>query len=472
MKKRTYLVFCSVLIVLAVFFFLNQRLDSVEADSNDNVFGWAWSENIGWISFNSTNCDSNGDGLADTGNYPQCPSGALSPIPNYGIHIDTNPGPDYGLFSGYAWSENIGWVSFNQFQLTGCPSGSCEARYDSATDQVSGWARALAAPEAGINSGGWDGWIKLRGNLYGAWIEDIAVPNPDEFRNWAWGGDDAPGVAPEGDEVIGWVSFNCKEGGYDETTGTIYDICGSSNYKVMTSLAPAVNNPPTAIPQPIAPPDYCVPVGLYQTLSWVFDDPDGDSQSAYQIVLEDVSSGATRGCPNASDTKVSVPCGDGQTCSCTAIGLEYGKTYRWSALEVWDDGDLKNDVPIIPDSQFFTPLYAYPVVDFDWQPPMPAVGQSVQFCSTTIDPPCPSPPPDRTLCFDPGGCSWLWYIPDFSYATGSNPIIENPIGRFTTEGNKDIELTVTNVTTGNFCSLSKSLFGELPLPEWKEITPF
>ena len=73
------------LIIFVVFgFFI---FGKVNAGTTDNVSGWAWSENIGWISFNNTT----GGGTT-----------------NYGVNIN----PSTGVFSGYAWSENIGWIDF------------------------------------------------------------------------------------------------------------------------------------------------------------------------------------------------------------------------------------------------------------------------------------------------------------------------------------------------------------------------
>ena len=63
-----------------------------------NMNGFAWSETIGWISFNS------GD------------SGTCTPA-TYGVSIDED-----GYLEGYAWSENIGWIQFGG--LSGFPSGS------------------------------------------------------------------------------------------------------------------------------------------------------------------------------------------------------------------------------------------------------------------------------------------------------------------------------------------------------------
>ncbi|MFA5042360.1 MAG: hypothetical protein WC507_02840 [Candidatus Paceibacterota bacterium] len=60
----------------------------ISSDSNGNLSGWAWSENYGWISFSSSTDDS---------------------IYDYGVKVSTSTGE----FDGYAWSENIGWISFN-----------------------------------------------------------------------------------------------------------------------------------------------------------------------------------------------------------------------------------------------------------------------------------------------------------------------------------------------------------------------
>jgi len=63
----------------------------VFSDADGNLFGWAWSENFGWICFNcltDNSCASSGD---------------------YKVTVDQ----DTGEFNGYAYSENIGWISFN-----------------------------------------------------------------------------------------------------------------------------------------------------------------------------------------------------------------------------------------------------------------------------------------------------------------------------------------------------------------------
>lgn len=133
--------------------------------------GYAWSETIGWISLSG---------------------------PGYGLVADETT----GLISGYAWSEHVGWVSANQSELVGCPlssSSPCEARIN-ASEQLTGWLRVLSGgtPE----SGGFTGWIRLRGTrtdivtglsfTYGPYI--TAAGN---MSGYGWGS-----------TVVGWVDFS------------------------------------------------------------------------------------------------------------------------------------------------------------------------------------------------------------------------------------------------------------------------
>ncbi len=164
-----------------------------EAGTADNVSGYAWSENIGWISFNSTN-----DGSAVS----------------YGVNLDTTNRATGGTgnFSGNAWSENIGWISFNRLD-TGTPpfapfSGATGpiAQVDWATGKVTGWARALS----GVGSvGGWDGWIKLSDDSIPVWNGRGVKISGNNFSGLAWGGADGTGIAG----VVGWIDFAPTVGG-------------------------------------------------------------------------------------------------------------------------------------------------------------------------------------------------------------------------------------------------------------------
>ena len=188
------------LITFLVFSFF--AFGKVEAGTTDNVSGFAWSENIGWISFNCTN--------------PELPVPRCSN--DYGVKID----PSTGIFSGYAWSENIGWISFNVGELTGCPSGTCQAQLTFATKQVSGWAKVLSN----------NSWIRLRDTNYGvSWNNST-----QELEGWAWS-----------DTDVGWISFNrtncdANKDGLSDGTPVGCPSAGTpiSNYKVLTSFTLAL----------------------------------------------------------------------------------------------------------------------------------------------------------------------------------------------------------------------------------------
>lgn len=154
----------------------------VEADSADPVSGHAWSPNTGWVSFNCTN-DSCGSS-------------------DFGVSVGS--GAFTRLLSGHAWSSNLGWISFESSDLTGCPSGTCSARMNTGTGELSGWAKALSAE--GAEAGGWGGWIKLRGATYGV------LANGVKWTGYAWGGGAVTGTGEMspyigGTAETGWVSF-------------------------------------------------------------------------------------------------------------------------------------------------------------------------------------------------------------------------------------------------------------------------
>jgi hypothetical protein len=135
---------------------------TTNAGQEDKMNGWAWSSNVGWISFNCTNTISCG-------------------TVDYGVDVDS-----FGNLSGYAWSSNVGWVDF---------SGTS---YDSSTGALSGDANFLSADE---ESDGWDdGTLRLSDNIpvsYGP----ILNSTTDIFEGYAWGSD-----------VVGWVDFNTSYG--------------------------------------------------------------------------------------------------------------------------------------------------------------------------------------------------------------------------------------------------------------------
>lgn len=156
-----FLIFAFILI--AVWNLNAKEINNVFANGNENnITGWGWSDNIGWISFNCENTNSC--------NYI-----------SYGVKSDNQ-----GNVSGYAWSDNIGWISFNKNDVSGCPSGTCKIKITGSS--VDGWAKALSA-----DANGWDGWINLKTNpSYGiSYTQQTGF-----FSGYAWGSN-----------VVGWVDF-------------------------------------------------------------------------------------------------------------------------------------------------------------------------------------------------------------------------------------------------------------------------
>ena len=181
------------LFIATAIILLLSPLAVVHAASSDNVTGYAWSSNIGWVSLNCTNDTSCGTN-------------------SYGVNMASD-----GTLTGYAWSPNIGWISFNSADTTGCPSGTCQATYTTSTGKVTGWARAVSGEDANVNdNGGWTGWISLSDTNYGVTISSC------NWSGYAWGS--GPSTGPNLDTgVIGWLSFSGTTG-----DGHTYGVVGGA----------------------------------------------------------------------------------------------------------------------------------------------------------------------------------------------------------------------------------------------------
>ena len=428
-KLLWLILFLGILIVPILLFFNNYKAKEVNAGTGHNVSGYAWSENIGWISFNNTS----GGGSTD-----------------YGVDINETT----GIFSGYAWSENIGWITFNAEgtdpgnDLTGCPSGDCLAKVES-NYEVSGWARALAY------GGGWDGWIKLRGVNYGVSI------NGAEFEGWAWGGDDSDSTA-----VIGWISFNCN----NPETPT---ACSDSDYKVITSFV--FNQPPQVQSPEIEYEKYCKILagqGLVG-FKWIYQDDDNDNESGFDFRVNDINNvndlnyevnrtygslNNLSGSVNTQSVLVKSPL--------EADKIAFGKTYYWWA-RVWDNRG--GDSGWIAGPPVTTDNHAWPWPDFDPSPQNPSVDQVVEFI-------------DISKCYNVGGSEYdcqnggagVSYKWDFDYDEAEGFTLDstykgNATTTYSVSQPYDVMLRITD--DAGVCSIIKEVGVTLPLPEWEETAP-
>ena len=202
---------------LLIMFFLGFGAASANAAT---LNGWAWTETFGWISFNS--------GDAGAGGGP------------YAVSINSS-----GDFSGYAWSEYLGWVSFNASDVPASCSASPQARLNTSTGAVTGWAYAMVY---GSSS---NGCIELSGANHAS--PDASgnggvtyIPSTGKFAGYAWGGDTVTKAGP------GWIQFNptvsspadsvvcfstdCGYAGTSGITGTCNAITPYQNIQPNTSV--------------------------------------------------------------------------------------------------------------------------------------------------------------------------------------------------------------------------------------------
>jgi hypothetical protein len=399
--KNIFAFILAISITAGAGFYLNLRIpeDVANASSSQNVSGFAWSENVGWISFNSLNCTTDPRPAG-------CPTGS---VPDYGVNIDAST----GIFSGHAWSENAGWISFDRAE-TGTPPGSPYngsetyiAKLNTGTNQVSGWARALIGKDPA--SAGWDGWIKLSGS----WANGVVYSPASCYLNgFAWGAD-----------VIGWTKFQ----------GTAQN---GSPYGVLYHC------PPTAEGLVSVAPDYCN-VGPAYSFRWTFKDVNpGDSQTAYQVqVFEGSTLIKDSGKISSSSNTYAPPSGI----------FAYNKTYSWQ-LKVWDSTDLSS--AWISGGSFTTLKHQPPTPDFTWvtdpddEHELTFTDQSEAFGGSSV-------------------ASRSWIFPDGSPGTSS---ASSQTVTFSSTGTKNIYLKVTD-TDGYACPVTKSV-GVRKKFNWKEILPW
>ena len=426
----------------------------VNAGAEHNVSGYAWSENIGWISFNSINCDTDQNGFIDSGDCDG--DNATISVINYGVNIDQTT----GKFSGYAWSENIGWISFERSD-TGvpplddpCPDGACTAKIDNVGNlgisdvNIIGWAKVLA------HDGGWDGWIRFDHGKE----NEVSISSNGDFYGWAWS-----------DMVVGWISFNSSD-----TDSTILYKGEFQHF----------NQPPSANNLSVIQLNYCDVFSPTAILSWSFADPDigfGDTQSAYQIQVDNNSDFSSL----EIDTGKVLSSSNSRTTS--SGDLDYNATYYWR-LKVWDSFDAFSfdwiyppspiGFPTIkPGTPFSAPVHAYPYPDFTHSPANPPVGATVNFTDNSK---CYSAPSNTEYdCKNGGAIQYAW---DFDYiVTEGFTEDSNVKGNVTTsfDGAKDsydvrLKIIDNSFSPSKFCVRGGDgpvKIKSIRLPKWKEVSP-
>ena len=415
--KTPIFIFSSCLAIFIVFLFFG--VPKASAAAPFDVTGYAWSSNIGWISFNGTTDDG----------Y------------SYGVVIDSD-----GKFSGYAWSSNIGWISFNPCDVGSCGSSAKIADLTEHNSIITGWARALNYGD------GWDGCISLSGTATDGSSYGVRFNAPKgEFSGYAWGSD-----------VIGWISFNCSDVG----------VCGQSDYKVGSKFLAKPMNLSESLDVP------CCQCRIPK-LSW--DTMLYDASTAYDYEVKIIGTSVDK--TKTSASKSWTP-GCSKCCTVSPYdSVSWNAPHKWqvrvkrTADSNWSDWS---------DEKTFTTLkHCYPQPQFILKPENPSAGEIVQLCSTAVGNCSSTPPADLSYCYttavpdtNPSSCSgntfkWTFSDPaDIQFVPGSSNSSENPqiIFKKPESGGTLISLNITD-GDGYSCTSTMSTKVNYPLPGWKEIKP-
>lgn len=198
LKSKTNLLLLIAIAFVSIFF-ISRSTEPVEAQSMTlepgDVSGFAWmGQNIstgasvaegggGWLSFN---CKPDYCATSD-----------------WGVTMDLSETSTKGEFSGQGWSNNYGWLSFEEDDVSSCWTDShlvvtqftAKAFIIDGADEatIRGWAKFTAGDDV---TDGWDGCVSFDGIYNRSYID---MTN-GSIHGWAWGGN-----------VVGWVSFNNPE---------------------------------------------------------------------------------------------------------------------------------------------------------------------------------------------------------------------------------------------------------------------
>jgi hypothetical protein len=344
----------------------------------------------------------------------------------YGVTLKSD-----GFLEGYAWSENVGWISFNPLDLGGCPSGDCEAKIDINTEKFSGWAKVLNSGE----------WISLSGNTGDGGEYGIELVG-NEFQGWAWGGD-----------VIGWISLNCQN----------QDTCSQSNYNVSIDLS-AIS--PEIIFEEINESSYCNQSTPPVWLDWLYIN-NGSTPEKIDIQI-------TKG----SDFENDEQCGSECVLDLNGIDYSEGDFYIGDSL-VFDNDylarirveDEYGNISSWAIKEFETQI-KYPETDFSWAPDLFYPDQKVFFEDNT----------NYYQWSDPlnrvDDINLTWEFPESALEErieGTRSEAEEVFNEFNKMGSFEVSLEVKaqikdneSNTTEQTCQISKTIRTGRGLPHWRE----
>jgi hypothetical protein len=276
---------------------------------------------------------------------------------------------------------------------------------------------------------------------------------------------------------------------------------GNCDAGVCASLGPiAVNLTPPADNSD----NYCGDsASMSVFFEWLYQEPDNLPLSSYQFrvnTIDDVNAANP-----AVDLSVGSRSDPAESTITQAVGisgsLAYDSTYYWWVKVCNQSAVCSN---WISGPSFSTPNNHYPITRVAWDKKTISVGDTIQFCSTADV--ASSSDPCYSVCWkgstapvvDPGNADWTcsvcsnssneyracqevgssysWDLLDMTEGVdyefvSSTAASSNPQIKFLTAGqSRGIGL---NITAGSYsCVGGESLNANLPIPNWKEVSPF
>ncbi|MDK2949222.1 MAG: hypothetical protein PWQ56_387 [Patescibacteria group bacterium] len=378
---------------LLSFFCLFSLVDIALAVEGD-ITGYAWSDNIGWVSFS-------------------CANDSSCATSNYGVNIGAD-----NVLTGYAWSDNIGWISFNSSDLIGCPSGTCNASL--VNNKIIGWAKQINDSETG--------WIKL-GPIDIAGTDYGVTVTGEDVTGYAWS------------DVFGWLSFNCAND----------SSCATSNYAVV------YDSPAAIVTNLNADVSYCdhdsqvtVNDGLGVVFSWDF--VSDYSQRGYDLEVatnaEFTSAFSTTATTSSSSYILNLE-GSGWN----GEQLDWGATYYWrvkarniaGSSSSWEEGTFT-----------VAQTHGSPWVKIEHSPEKILVERPITFDGST------------SVVYDASTPTYYWTFEGGDPATSTEA---EEVVTFNIDSDFTTTLKVTD-GTGYYCEKVYSNLVEVFKPIWRDVSPF
>lgn len=222
-----------------IFFVRAEAATNISATTTEH---WAWNDIIGWIDFFNTNTVVVATNATTTG-YASSSAGDISldcattrngnicAQSSYGVRSD-----GAGNYTGWAWNDTYGWISFWCGNNNGCGSSNYRVVIDGTNGFFSGWAWndvigwiSFSCANAGQNCSTSDYRVvtSWRSTSTIGWLEsstfDTGVSRGAQLNSFLWQGDLPVGTAVK----FQFASSNSSSGpwtfmGTDGTSSTYY----------------------------------------------------------------------------------------------------------------------------------------------------------------------------------------------------------------------------------------------------------